>query len=288
MVRLTLLVIVIISCLFTQSLASEPEIRFVVGSVQNVNVSGVIYPAVGVAREVVIRLQMLGATPTQVRAGRVVVTKALDDTGAELKPSGEPSFIHQAAGSVGGRPDEPDVNLDFTLSGMAQAARAIRTIECRVELVIPDLDPEATLVIDNVASKCGAPIDSQSLRAADVILTVLTRQDQERRGIAVDDFHISIEPIARPFAVDDVCTTIIDPHVQLIGSEFQTRDGGPLRYHHNGYSHSSDGRGNFRVDTYRIPPMLPGDARMVCWLVTGKSLVTIPLTLKDIELPPQH
>jgi len=84
---------------------------------------------------------------------------------------------------------------------------------------------------------------------------------------------------------DDIAVGIEDPQGKLVGLEFQTAGGQPLYYDHNGFYHSSengDGRGK-RFDIYHLK--LPKDAKLVCWLLTSKSLISVPFKLTHLALP---
>jgi len=82
---------------------------------------------------------------------------------------------------------------------------------------------------------------------------------------------------------DSLAVGIDDPNNHLVGVEFQTADGRPLRYDHNGFYHSGGGTSGKRLDIYQLK--LPPDARLVCWLITDKSLQKIPFEIHDLPLP---
>jgi hypothetical protein len=81
---------------------------------------------------------------------------------------------------------------------------------------------------------------------------------------------------------------ISDPHGHLLGVEFRTKDGRPLRYNHNGNYHSSGmpGKPERRFDVYDPGVPLPPDAQLVCWVATSRALVTVPFHFTDVSLLP--
>jgi hypothetical protein len=82
----------------------------------------------------------------------------------------------------------------------------------------------------------------------------------------------------------DYVVVIDDSQGRMIGSEFEAGDGGPLTYNHNGAMHTGSFTGP-RTDGYHFRAPLPPDARLVCWLITPRSLLTIPFKLHDLPIP---
>jgi len=76
---------------------------------------------------------------------------------------------------------------------------------------------------------------------------------------------------------------ITDPHHRFYRVEFQGGHGESLRYNRNGNSHSS-GSGGTRSDTYQLGAELSSDIRMVLWIITDRSRVTVPFSLTDVPI----
>ncbi|HEY1848834.1 MAG TPA: hypothetical protein VGG37_06495 [Opitutaceae bacterium] len=79
--------------------------------------------------------------------------------------------------------------------------------------------------------------------------------------------------------------SIDDPQGRMVGCQFEAGDGSALTYSHNGFAHAGDFPGQ-RIAGFHFGVPLPADARLVCWLITPRSLVTIPLKLHDVAFAP--
>ena len=82
---------------------------------------------------------------------------------------------------------------------------------------------------------------------------------------------IAFEPSSREFS--------------RLGLEFQSLYGKALPYNHSGWSHFEVVPGR-RISIYRLNAPPSDDIKLVCWLITAKSLVKYPLQMADIPLPP--
>ena len=252
-------------------------------------------------------VQLQGPGAADVKAGRIILNHATDDTGAELPSAQNPTFYHPAVGSISS--DDlvrtPFPPLNFSVTGANPAAKKILAVEGMVELVIPRLDPAgAKAVIENVPAKIGSPVASDALWAAGVTLVIYDKVACDRyladknaaggpRDYDSGDLFGPRPAWAPPrigpapaMTETDLAIGISDPQGKLIGFEFQTADGRPLRYDHNGWYHSADtDPPKKRLDVYRLESKVPADAQLVCWLITPRSLFKMPLKLAELPLP---
>jgi TonB family protein len=242
-------------------------------------------------------VQLQGPGAADVKAGRIIISHATDDTGAELQSAQKPTFYHPAVGSISS--DDlvrtPFPPLNFSVGGVNPTAKKILAVEGVIELVIPRLDPTgAKAVIENVPAKIGSPVTSDALSAAGITLVMydkLTcdryRADKNAAGGPKDYDSgdlFGVRPSWMPaprsnlkVSERDLAIGISDPQGKLIGLEFQTADGKPLRYDHNGWYHSADtDPPTKRFDVYNLGN-IPADAKLVCWLITPRSLFKMPL-----------
>jgi TonB family protein len=242
-----------------------------------------------------------------VRAARVVITRAEDDAGQSLPFSSRGNFYVTAVGSVSSNDyiRNAPPSLSFSLGEPAATATKVRLLEGVIEFVIPDRDPNATVSIEKVATTLGSPIQSAALAAQGITLVLFDQKAADRfiasqptlpGGPADYDsgplFRAPSQtpPTANPSALytkeklstGDLAVGIDDPQGHLVGLEFQTADGQPLHYNHNGWYHSSNSTGK-RLDVYAVT--LPPDAKMICWLVTERSLQKSAFIFTDIPLP---
>lgn len=262
-----------------------------------------------------------GAVGREVRAARIIITRAVDDTGRELQGSANPPFFRIAAGSVSGAdyagPILPKIECD--LSAVAPEAKTLKIVEGRVELVIPTMHPDAVAMITHVPTHIGAPVESEALRKAGITLEIYDRRTYDTRmstyqnqGGGFTEYGVGVffppsmlatmppetqtglqkmvdEQLKRaplPQLTDrDLALALTDPGQRLVGFEFIAGDNTPLTYNRNGWAHYESAPGK-RLDIYRLGADIPADLKLVCWLAIDKSLAVIPLQLNDLPLPP--
>ncbi len=245
---------------------------------------------------------LTGGGASDVKAGRVLVVSARDDVGTELQQAGSLGFYRPAVGSISAEDwvRTPFPAMSYSLALPAAAATEISLVEGTVELVIPAIDPKATARIDGLAYKLGVPLESPELREAGVTVVVFDKascdrfmKDQKPGGPADYDtgafFGLRSPDLPDDFMrglvmeASDLAVGIDDPQGRLAGFEFQAA-GESLYYNHNGRYHSGASPGK-RFAVYSLQASLPEDAIMVCWLITPKSLVKVPLRLEHLPLP---
>lgn len=244
------------------------------------------------------RIRIAGPGAAAVRSGCVTISAARDDTGAELQIGGlTHSFRRTAVGSVS--PEDfhrvLPPSLHFSLREPAAGATKVTSITGVVELVIPDVDPEATARIEQVASRVDQRLESPALAAAGVTLVLYNHLSPREGPREYDSGPLfgdtppgmprqMIGRLTDKLTELDFAFGITDPHGRLVAMEFQQADGSPIEYNHNGWYHSGHTPGK-SFSVYRVRSPLPANARLVCWLVTAKSLVKLPLNLTDLPLP---
>ena len=254
-----------------------------------------------------INVELIEPAPERVLEGRAVVSRARDDAGVKLTQEGIPNFNAPAVGRTSDAilTGFPKSEFLIELTRPAPKAKALTTLEGRLELVVPDLDPQAMVVIDDLALKFGTPVESGALRANGLTVTVLDRAAYGRFTAALaaaptgaqaeawagmltpgfGSFGSPLGPLRQlELQAGDVALQIVDSKQRLGRVEFQGKDGGPLRYNRNGWSHSS-GEGGRRFDIYRLGPEIPVGTRLVLWLITEKSRVVVPFSTTDLPLP---
>jgi len=214
-------------------------------------------------RSLTFRLKFAAPWDDRVRAARVIIESARDDTGAHLGQTATPAFRHDAVGCIAGDSSRTTSKepLEFALHGSAKTATFLPAVKGTVEAVVPDLDPGATATVERITSYLGVALDSAAFARAGVTVTVFSQPENE------------------------LLVQIIDPEDLVVGWEFEAHDGGALPYNHNGVSHASGNSGT-SSHRYHFATKPPDDARFTCWMRTKKSLVRFPLNLTNILLPP--
>lgn len=113
----------------------------------------------------------------RISQGRIIVTRAQDDQGVLLQQYGTPMFNPVSVGRVS---DEilrsfPHVALETELTLAAPKATTLTELEGHLELVVPDLDADARVVIQDVNTKFGAQLDAEALRANGLSVVLLNQ-----------------------------------------------------------------------------------------------------------------
>lgn len=292
--RVRELLLVFASGLGTFSFGAE-SLRFEVQSVSYFHVNMTSVGPVGEkpaerGRWLEIRLTFSGQEESRIRAARTFIDRAQDDTGATPLQYGGRQFYQESVGRVEG--DSSLVTskrpFSFSLEGIARGAKTLRSIEGVVEAFLPETDPNATVIVDRIASRIGEPLEYAGLTEAGVTLTFIDAKKEgglaAMRADAEKTFGPGLPKGLYRIGENEIGVSLVDPEERVVGMEFQASDGRPLRYNHNGNAHYS-GAGGRKVHVFAITP-LPDDARFVCWLITKKSLVRIPLKLTELPLPP--
>jgi hypothetical protein len=125
--------------------------------------------------QVLLRLEVPGVTNSEVRAQRVLVKKAVDDTGASLVPDDAAAAgfeLNYGAGADQGEKPEP-ATFDVRLKSPARAAKSLTVVSGEAELFVPGRDPDSSVTVSQFASQDGRPISSAALSKNDIEITVL-------------------------------------------------------------------------------------------------------------------
>ncbi len=278
-------------------------------------------------RGLIIHVNPTGPSAVLVHAGRFILAKAQDDTGAELKQDGTPAFHHASVGGASSSTTrEP---IAFTLMGLAKDAKALPLVEGKLELYVPAQDPAATATIGDVPAKFGVPLEDPALKKADVTLVVYDQPTAVKMATAKapagpqeydggpffgsDNVDPSLPPAAaqaikvsrqsittstaKPgtefaermrkmnvMGEHDIAVGWRDPAHRIVGMEFQAADGSPLTYDHKGHYHSELGYQPNGLDAYDLRGPLPAGAKLVCWVLTENSILTVPMKLVAVPL----
>jgi hypothetical protein len=245
-----------------------------------------------------IELELPDFPAAEVAAGRLHVSKAIDDTGRDLVPeddskaSLEPVRQGRSAGPDG-KP-APAV-LALRLRSPARRARTLKEVSGDVELYLPGRDPNAVATISNIAARAGKRLENPALSASGVSIAMLTeeqleaekkRQTDERKEEARKHGVLGemLESMASAFAgaffapeEGDVVLKIDDPEsrvveMALLDASGEDRTTG--RSHQQGLTVLSS--------THRGPGP---DWRLEVRLKTPKTEERRTFALKDVPLP---
>jgi hypothetical protein len=252
--------------------AAFAEVKLTVGDISDKRTTGKFFSGLE------IELKLSGPELAEAKGIRTTVKDATDDTGKALKKAeerfGGDGFeeLQKAfgGGGFGGekKADEFQVKLEF--ENPARTAKAIKTLNGTIELLIPAKDP-AAIITASVAKDAGKPLQNAALKAAGVEITLKApgAKPKDAGGFGFSGGE------------NDITYDIKDPKGKVASVEFFDAKGAKLET--NG--RSSFGMGGAKSVSVSFKAKPPADAVAKIYVVTDKSVVTVPLALKDVPLP---
>ena len=236
-----------------------------------------------------VELKLAGEAGGGVRGARAVLQKAVDDTGRSLLKEKEktPDF-EKSSGD-----DSPILKLD--LRNPARRAAKIREISGQVDLFLPGRDTASVARVDRFQAGMDRRISAAPLKAAGAEVTVVSRKtydaekkkDDERKkkeaesagiaGAMASAFSGLFEGLWGDIGDNDVLIKVDDKAKKVFGVDVYDAAGKKID------ENSSMTIGSFRI--LKFTEKLPADASLRIYLMTPKSMVTAPFSLKDVALP---
>lgn len=249
------------------------EVKVTVGDINDKRTTGKFFAGLE------IELKLSGPELADAKGIRTTVKSATDDTGAAL-PKAENRFggdgfeeLQKAfGGGFGGekKADEFQVKLEF--GNPPRSAKSVKTLSGSIELLIPKQDP-ASIITASVAKDAGKPIENPVLKAAGVEFTLRAPGAAAKKTSAFN--------LGGGSGENDLGYEIKDPKNKVASVEFF--DAGGKKLESNG--RMSSGFNDSKTVTISFNAKPPADAVAKIYVVTDKSVVTVPLDLKDVPLP---
>ena len=239
-----------------------------------------------------VKIKLLGDCVADAESIRTVINTAVDDTGRDLvdHEKEQNKFVTRDGQS------RQSWELNLNLKNPMRKATTIKELTGEADLFVPKNDPDSIVKVDDFQKQGGQPIASPALSAAGIEVITYTKEQAEaekakRTEEAKKNPKANIgEAIAGAFGEifnmgggpNSITVQLKDPNGTLAGVEFQDASGKKIKG--NGWSSSGDIKTK-ASKTYNFQTKLPDSTRLVIYLATPKSVVTVPLTLKDVFLP---
>jgi hypothetical protein len=249
------------------------EVKVAVGDINDKRTNGKFFSGLE------IQLNLSGPELSAAKGIRTTVKTATDDTGAAL-PKAENRFradgfeaLEKAFGFSSGdekKAEEFQVKLEF--GNPPRSAKAIQNLTGTIELLMPEKDP-AAVITASVAKDGGKPLENPALKAAGVQFSLRKPSKEQKK----EDGPFGIGGLGE----NDLGYQITDPNKKVASVEFFDAAGKKLES--NGRMSSGFGGTQTVTITFRDKP--PADAIAKIYVVTDKSVVTVPLALKNVVLP---
>lgn len=236
---------------------------------------------------------VLGDNANDATAYRIIVTKAVDNTGVDLVRPESSASEFQSFDSK--RP------VRSKLKSPARNAVAIKELSGDVELFCPKRDPAASVVVKAFRKHTGTPFDSDTLKSARIQVAAWTsdqyqalekkreaeapeavrslrRQSRNRFSAGFGNHNAGMGP-------NDFVFTINGAHEKLIGIEFRDNAGKTIPIRGSGVGYRQEGPQMERNLSYHFDERLPDTTKLVIFVATQEALTKIPFTLADVALP---
>ena len=248
-----------------------------------------------------VELKLTGDDLADAKAKRVIVSKAVDETGRDLLPDErkEPDFS-TSSGS----------DLKVSLKNPARGSTALREISGRVELFTPSRDPASVVTIDRLLSRMDKSISMPALRNQKIEIAVVSpkahranaakrkaefekemaknkaEMEKEMKGASAEEAKAleAIMGLAQAFSGmmdevgdNDLILNVKDEEDRVMDVEVTRADGEEIS------SNGSMSSGELRVMNFS--EKLPADAKLKVLVKTKKALVSAPFTLSNVSLP---
>lgn len=243
-----------------------------------------------------VELKLTGDDLADAKSARILVNKAVDETGRDLLPEKKPDEDFKSIGSS---------ELKLSLKNPARGASAIREIAGEVQLFVPTRDPAAVVTVDRLLSRMDKPVDAPGLKAQKISVRLVSpkvhraaakkreaefekemeKHREEMKKEAGDDKTAeALMALVKGFSGmmnevgdNDVILEIEDEQKKLLDVSVVRADGETI-----------DTRGSMSSGGLKILQFgekLPPDAKLKFLLQTRKSIVSAPFTLASVPLP---
>jgi hypothetical protein len=252
-------------------------------------------------------LKISGESITGAKGIRVLVTRAVDETGKNLIDEKESENEFKEIDS-----SDEETKISIEMKNPERRANAVQEISGSVEIFAPQRDPKATIILVNIQRDIGKPIVSAALRAAGIELTVWNKVIFDARKKAEEDrLKKEIEATAKKagrsgdpadaadllgqglmsifgslfsgFASmdeNDLAFSVKDPQSRLVTVEFEDAAGKKLE---------RGGRttigGDPRTIIYGFNEKVPSTTRVKLYVLTPRAVTKTPFKLTNVSLP---
>ncbi len=222
-----------------------------------------------------VRLKVIGTGLAEAKAMRTVLKEAKDDADASLLPNEKPSrnlfMAFMETPWQRGPATVRDVNLTLAppdngkLSEQGQV-KTVKILAGSIELVVPTKDP-ASIITASWAKDAGVPLKNETLKAAGAEITL-----KELRGVPKD---------ADPPKSWEVVYEIKDPKGKVVGNP-EFFDGSGRKLKTDGINGGGAGGNVTMTAMFKSKP--PEDFVVKFYLITDKSVVSVPFEFKDVPV----
>ncbi len=255
-----------------------------------------------------VQLKINGEALAGAKGIRVSVSKALDDTGKNLINEEKQGRRFEELDSS----NKGEAKIDIELKSPERRAMAVQEVSGNVDIFAPQKDPRSIIAVPAFLKAIGKPISSPALKAAGVEVIIWTKEIFEARkkaeearlkkemeektkkaeqsGKLEDALELLGEGLVKAFGSmfssfaemeeNDIAFNVTDPGSKLISIDVEDEKGKPIE--RNGRMTIG---GDPRTMIYNFKEKLPATARIRLFILTPRSVMTVPFKLAGIPLP---
>lgn len=219
-----------------------------------------------------IELKVSGEEVADIEGLRATVISATDETGRDLTDAlrleKQSRYVNVSA----------DKSVRIYLKSPSRRASVLKELIGRLDLFMPKLDPESTIIVDDISSKSGKALEVAALKNVGVEATILTKQQYDQLGKAQSGAS-GAGSLVGLSNLDDksIILKLDDSDGRIVEVEFQTESGERIR------PRGSTTVGNLRA--FLFAEALPAKARLKIEVATLKSVVRVPFDFENVLLP---
>jgi hypothetical protein len=284
------LCIVLATALLAAGSLPAQDLRVSAGTIEDRRTTGRFFAGLEV------ELKLTGDDLADAKSARILLTKAVDETGRNLLPDGKPD------------PDFKSINsseLKLSLKNPARGASAVKEIAGQVDLFVPSRDPAAIVTVDRLLSRMDRAVDSPALKAQKIAVRVVSpgahraaakkreaefekemeKHKEEMKKEAGDDKTAeALMALVKGFSGmmsevgdNDLILEIEDEQKKLLDVSVVGAKGDTI-----------DTRGSMSSGTLRILQFgekLPADSKLKLLVQTPRAIVSTPFSLTNVPLP---
>lgn len=276
----------LISCLifFLTTIAQAGEIQVSVSEVDDNRTTGQYFGGLE------LKLKVISDMISDAKGLKLHINKAVDNTGRNLIKDDKMNEDFT-------KPDENmsgQAELTIKLKNPARKATSIKEISGEIIVYMPGKDPNSIAYIKDFTNQAGNPLQHQTLKAAQVEITVLTKkqydemkatkeklakEEASKMGIAGEMAQALLSMFGDIFEASEnsIILDIKDEKKKVIAIEFEDEAGQKIS------SYGTMTMGDTKVYDFDKP--IPANARIVVFLSTPKSFIREPMKLTNIALP---
>jgi hypothetical protein len=248
--------------------------------------------------QLAITVEMPKIASNDVAASRVLITKAVDETGRDLldPEASEPDFTPNHRLSARGDAPPSPASVYINLENPDRKAMKVQEIRGEIELFMPGKDPNSVAEIAKFLPQSGKPLAHKALKANGVEIVMITpaqvEADRNKRAEAKKKEYAEmgfegedlanmlkgfLEGLLMGSGENDLVVRIKDPNKRI--QQINYIDGaGEVQQ-----VSMLDDEGTIKLSTWAGKPQ--PDWKLRVSMKTPKNVVRYPFVLKDVPLP---